>query len=40
MYFITSLQEIQDLNPFIIIGCGGGGEKFANFEGVEACGFI
>ena len=40
MYFITSLQEIQDLNPFIIIGCGGGGEKFSNFEGVEACGFI
>jgi uncharacterized NAD-dependent epimerase/dehydratase family protein len=40
LYFITSLQEIQDLNPFIIIGCGGGGEKFANFEGVEACGFI
>ncbi|MFZ0441032.1 MAG: DUF1611 domain-containing protein [Methanobacterium sp.] len=40
MYFITSLQEIQDLNPFIIIGCGGGGEKFANFEGVETCGFI
>ncbi len=40
MYFITSLQEIQDLNPFIIIGCGGGGEKFSNFEGVESCGFI
>ena len=40
MYFITSLQEIQDLNPFVIIGCGGGGEKFANFEGVEAVGFI
>lgn len=40
MYFITSLQEIQDLNPFVIIGCGGGGEKFANFEGVETVGFI
>lgn len=40
MYFITSLQEIQDLNPFVIIGCGGGGEKFSNFEGVEAVGFI
>lgn len=40
MYFITSLQEIQELNPFIIIGCGGGGEKFSNFEGVEAVGFI
>ncbi len=40
MYFITSLQEIQDLNPFVIIGCGGGGEKFANFEGVDSVGFI
>jgi uncharacterized NAD-dependent epimerase/dehydratase family protein len=40
LYFITSLQEIQDLNPFVIIGCGGGGEKFANFEGVETVGFI
>jgi len=40
LYFITSLQEIQDLNPFVVIGCGGGGEKFANFEGVEALGFI
>lgn len=40
MYFISSLKEIQDLNPFVIIGCGGGGEKFSNFEGVEAVGFI
>ncbi len=40
MYFITSLKEIQDLNPFVIIGCGGGGEKFSNFEGVESVGFI
>jgi len=40
LYFITSLQEIQDLNPFVIIGCGGGGEKFANFGGVESVGFI
>jgi uncharacterized NAD-dependent epimerase/dehydratase family protein len=40
LYFITSLKEIQDLNPFVIIGCGGGGEKFSNFEGVEAVGFI
>ncbi|HSQ01670.1 MAG TPA: DUF1611 domain-containing protein, partial [Methanobacterium sp.] len=29
-----------DLNPFVIIGCGGGGEKFANFGGVESVGFI
>lgn len=40
MHFITSLQEIQDLNPYVVIGCGGGGEKFANFEGVEAVGFV
>jgi len=40
LYFISSLKEIQDLNPFVIIGCGGGGEKFSNFEGVEAVGFI
>ncbi|MBP2046629.1 DUF1611 domain-containing protein [Methanobacterium aggregans] len=40
MYFITSVEELQELNPFIIIGCGGGGEKFSNFEGVKAVGFI
>lgn len=40
MYFISSVKELQDLSPFIIIGCGGGGEKFSNFEGVEAVGFI
>lgn len=40
MYDITSVEELQKLNPFIIVGCGGGGEKFANFEGIEAVGFI
>jgi uncharacterized NAD-dependent epimerase/dehydratase family protein len=40
LYFISSIRELQDLSPFIIIGCGGGGEKFSNFEGVEAVGFI
>ncbi|MEE0025407.1 DUF1611 domain-containing protein [Methanobrevibacter sp.] len=40
MYSIDSVKEIQDLNPFIVVGCGGGGEKFANLEGVEAVGFI
>ena len=40
MYFISSVEDLQDLNPFIVIGCGGGGEKFANFEGVKAIGFI
>ncbi len=40
MYFISSVEDLHDLNPFIVIGCGGGGEKFANFEGVKAVGFI
>jgi uncharacterized NAD-dependent epimerase/dehydratase family protein len=40
LHFINSVVELQDLNPFIIIGCGGGGEKFANFQGVNAVGFI
>ncbi|MEG3224348.1 MAG: hypothetical protein BME94_02180 [Methanobacteriales archaeon Met13] len=40
MYFVSSVQELQELNPYIIIGCGGGGEKFSNFQGVKAVGFI
>ena len=40
LYSVKSVKEIQDLNPFIVVGCGGGGEKFSNFEGVEAVGFI
>jgi uncharacterized NAD-dependent epimerase/dehydratase family protein len=40
LYFVNSVKDLQDLNPFIIIGCGGGGEKFSNFEGVKAVGFI
>jgi len=40
LYVVSSVEELQDLNPFIIIGCGGGGEKFANFEGVESVGFV
>lgn len=40
LYDITSVEDLQKLNPFIVVGCGGGGEKFANFEGVEAVGFI
>jgi uncharacterized NAD-dependent epimerase/dehydratase family protein len=40
LYIVSSVEELQDLNPFIVIGCGGGGEKFANFEGVEAVGFV
>ncbi len=40
LYSVKSVKEIQDLNPFIVVGCGGGGEKFSNLEGVEAVGFI
>lgn len=40
MYDITSVEELQKLNPFIVVGCGGGGEKFANFEGIETVGFV
>jgi uncharacterized NAD-dependent epimerase/dehydratase family protein len=40
LYFVNSVEDLKDLNPFIIIGCGGGGEKFANFEGIQAVGFI
>ncbi|MDR2623520.1 MAG: DUF1611 domain-containing protein [Methanobrevibacter sp.] len=40
MHTVTSVKELQELNPYIIIGCGGGGEKFANFEGIKAVGFV
>ncbi len=40
LYSVNSVKEIQDLNPFIVVGCGGGGEKFSNLEGVETVGFI
>ncbi|MBI5681081.1 MAG: DUF1611 domain-containing protein [Methanobacterium sp.] len=40
MYDITSVKELQKLNPFAVVGCGGGGEKFANFEGIKAVGFV
>ncbi|MBU4548026.1 MAG: DUF1611 domain-containing protein, partial [Euryarchaeota archaeon] len=40
MYVVSSVEELQKLNPFIVIGCGGGGEKFSNFEGVETVGFV
>ncbi len=40
LYDVTSVNELQKLNPFIVVGCGGGGEKFANFEGIETVGFI
>ena len=40
LYSVNSVKEIQDLNPFIVVGCGGGGEKFSNLEGIETVGFI
>ena len=40
LYDVTSVEELQKLNPFIVIGCGGGGEKFANFEGIKTVGFV
>lgn len=40
MYSIVSVEELQSLNSFIVIGCGGGGEKFSNLEGIETVGFV
>ena len=40
LYSVKSVKDIQDLNPFVVVGCGGGGEKFSNLEGIEAVGFI
>lgn len=40
MYSIKSVKDLQELNPYIVIGCGGGGEKFSNLEGIETVGFI
>ena len=40
LYSLNSVKEIQDLNPFIVVGCGGGGEKFSNLDGIETVGFI
>ena len=42
---ITLMNEfknsfMEELSPFIIIGAGGGGEKFSNFSGVETAGFF
>ena len=40
MYSINSVEDLQELNPYIIVGCGGGGEKFSNLEGIETVGFL
>jgi len=34
------VEELQSLNPFIVVGCGGGGEKFSNLDGIETVGFV
>lgn len=40
LYSVDSVKELEDLNPFIVVGCGGGGEKFSNLKGIEAVGYI
>lgn len=40
LYSIKSNKDFEDLNPFIIIGAGGGGEKLSNFPGLETVGFL
>ena len=40
MYSVKSNEDFEQLSPFIIIGAGGGGEKFSNFPGVETAGFL
>ncbi|MDL2246575.1 DUF1611 domain-containing protein [Methanobrevibacter sp. OttesenSCG-928-K11] len=40
MYSVNSVKELQELNSFVIVGCGGGGEKFSNLEGIKTVGFI
>lgn len=40
LFDVSSVKELQNLNPYIIVGCGGGGEKFANFEGIQTVGFV
>ncbi|MDO5848879.1 MAG: DUF1611 domain-containing protein [Methanobrevibacter sp.] len=40
MYSVKSVKDLQNLNPYVIVGCGGGGEKFSNLEGIETVGFI
>ena len=40
MYSVTCVEDLQDLNPYVIVGAGGGGEKFSNLEGIETVGFL
>ena len=40
LYSVKSVKDILDLNPFFVDGCGGGGEKFCNLEGIQTVGFI
>lgn len=40
LYSVKSVKDLQSLNPYVVVGCGGGGEKFSNLEGIETVGFI
>jgi uncharacterized NAD-dependent epimerase/dehydratase family protein len=40
LYSVNSVKELQELNSFVIVGCGGGGEKFSNLDGIKTVGFI
>ena len=40
LYSIVSVEELRSLNPFIVVGCGGGGEKFSNLDGIKTVGFV
>jgi uncharacterized NAD-dependent epimerase/dehydratase family protein len=40
LYSVNSVKDLQELNSFLIVGCGGGGEKFSNLEGIKTVGFV
>ncbi len=40
MYTVENSEDLASLSPYIIIGAGGGGEKFSSFTGVETVGFL
>lgn len=40
MYTVQNTDDLASLSPYVIVGAGGGGEKFSCFTGVETLGFI
>ncbi|MHC1580831.1 DUF1611 domain-containing protein [Methanopyrus sp.] len=40
MTVLRSVDELRELNPFAVVGAGGGGEKFASLPTVEVVGFL